>query len=118
MFAYNRRTPADADSSFSIVKRPSSPVKLTCGPPHISRLKYDSFEPTVGPTVYTVGPTVGSKESYFSREICGGPHVSFTGELGRFTILKEESASAGVRRLYANITSHEPAGSNSEIHSS
>ena len=43
--------------------------------------------------VYSVGS--------FSKEICGGPHVSFTGSLGRFTIIKEESAGWGVRRIYA-----------------
>lgn len=43
--------------------------------------------------VYTIGP--------FSKEICGGPHVRFTGSVGRFTIFKEESAGAGVRRIYA-----------------
>lgn len=37
----------------------------------------------------------------FSKEICGGPHVENTGELGRFKILKEESSSAGVRRIRA-----------------
>lgn len=37
----------------------------------------------------------------FSREICGGPHVIRTGELGHFKILKEESSSAGVRRIKA-----------------
>ncbi len=51
-------------------------------------------------TVYTVGDPNGS---YFSKEICGGPHVSFTGELGHFTILKEESAASGVRRIYARV---------------
>ncbi|MEK9143879.1 MAG: alanine--tRNA ligase [Patescibacteria group bacterium] len=45
--------------------------------------------------VYSVGS--------FSKEICGGPHVSFTGTLGRFTIMKEESAGAGVRRIYATL---------------
>lgn len=50
--------------------------------------------------VYTVG-IPGKK--WFSREICGGPHVAFTGELGHFTIIKEESASAGVRRIYARV---------------
>ena len=39
----------------------------------------------------------------FSREICGGPHVSFTGELGHFTIIKEESAASGIRRIYARL---------------
>lgn len=36
-----------------------------------------------------------------SKEICGGPHVNNTGTLGRFRIVKEESSSAGVRRIKA-----------------
>jgi alanyl-tRNA synthetase len=37
----------------------------------------------------------------FSKEICGGPHVDNTGLLGHFKIQKEESSSAGVRRIKA-----------------
>jgi alanyl-tRNA synthetase len=37
----------------------------------------------------------------FSKEICGGPHVKSTGELGHFKIKKEEASSAGVRRIKA-----------------
>jgi len=37
----------------------------------------------------------------FSKEICGGPHAPRTGELGTFRIVKEESSSAGVRRIKA-----------------
>ncbi|MEM4330884.1 MAG: alanine--tRNA ligase [Candidatus Pacearchaeota archaeon] len=37
----------------------------------------------------------------FSKEICAGPHVSNTKELGKFKIIKEESSSAGVRRIKA-----------------
>lgn len=37
----------------------------------------------------------------YSKEICGGPHVQHTGELGRFVIKKEEASSAGVRRIKA-----------------
>jgi len=43
--------------------------------------------------------TVGKDDRIFSREICGGPHVANTGELGHFSILKEEASSAGVRRI-------------------
>lgn len=39
----------------------------------------------------------------FSKEICGGPHVTHTGELGSFKIVKEEAVSAGVRRIKAVI---------------
>ena len=39
----------------------------------------------------------------FSKEICGGPHASHTGELVSFKIQKEESSSAGVRRIKAVI---------------
>ena len=37
----------------------------------------------------------------YSFEICGGPHANNTGDLGTFHILKEESSSAGVRRIKA-----------------
>ncbi|MCL2061966.1 MAG: alanine--tRNA ligase [Firmicutes bacterium] len=37
----------------------------------------------------------------YSKEICGGPHAARTGELGTFKIVKEESSSAGVRRIKA-----------------
>jgi len=37
----------------------------------------------------------------YSLEICGGPHVKNTKELGCFKILKEQSSSAGVRRIKA-----------------
>ena len=39
----------------------------------------------------------------FSRELCGGPHVSHTGELKSFKIFKEESVGAGLRRIRATV---------------
>ena len=49
--------------------------------------------------VYTIGD--------FSKEICGGPHVSHTSELGIFKIKKEEASSAGVRRIKAVLVKGE-----------
>jgi len=40
------------------------------------------------------------KIGFFSKEVCAGPHVDFTGGLGQFTIEKEESCGAGKRRIY------------------
>ena len=44
-------------------------------------------------TVYKIGDV--------SIELCGGPHVERTGELGTFKIKKEEASSSGVRRIKA-----------------
>ena len=56
------------------------------------------FEHKYGDVVklYTIGD--------FSMEICGGPHVQHTGQLGKFKIQKEESSSRGVRRIKAILT--------------
>ncbi len=45
--------------------------------------------------------TVGAGAQVVSREVCGGPHVTHTGELGQFRIVKEEAVGQGVRRIRA-----------------
>ena len=51
--------------------------------------------------VYTIG-----KGNWFSKEVCGGPHVSSTGEIGRVRIKKQEKIGADLMRVYAIV---EPA---------
>ena len=50
--------------------------------------------------LYSVG---NDERGYFSREICNGPHVTHTAQVGRFKIAKEEASSAGVRRIKAAL---------------
>ena len=45
--------------------------------------------------------SVGDGENRFSYEICGGPHINRTGDMGMFKIKKEEASSLGVRRIKA-----------------
>ncbi len=74
-------------------------VDITCEETSVEDAKAKGaiglFESKYGSVVkmYTMGN--------FSREICGGPHAGNTGDLGRFEIQKEQSSSAGVRRIKA-----------------
>jgi alanyl-tRNA synthetase len=68
----------------------SFPEALQSGATSIPGFKYPEIV-----KVFSIGT--------ISKEICGGPHVKSTGEIGKFKIIKEESSSSGVRRIRATI---------------
>ena len=49
--------------------------------------------------------TIGSDKDFFSREICGGPHVTSTGLLGRARMIKQEKIGSGIIRIYVGLSS-------------
>ncbi|MEX2013254.1 MAG: alanine--tRNA ligase, partial [Candidatus Levyibacteriota bacterium] len=53
--------------------------------------------------VYFIGGSTNSPQEAYSKEFCGGPHVDFTGEIKRFTIIKQENIGQGQRRIYAQV---------------
>ncbi|MDH7598186.1 MAG: alanine--tRNA ligase [Sedimentisphaerales bacterium] len=63
------------------------------------------FGEKYGSHVRVLGIGATKLEQAFSREFCGGTHVQRTGQIGGFAIIKEESVSAGVRRITA-LTGH------------
>ena len=65
----------------------------------ISEGAYGVFNPSSQDEIVSVY-TIGDED----KQICGGPHVSNTAELGVFKITKEESSSAGVRRIKAILS--------------
>jgi alanyl-tRNA synthetase len=59
-------------------------------------------------SVYTIGQNPDGvagdiAQGWISKEFCGGPHVTHTGEIGKIELFKEQSASAGVRRIYVRL---------------
>lgn len=88
----------EAISKNAKVKCEQMPYKeaVASGALHFFRQKYP---PEV--TVYTIKDEKSGK--VISKELCGGPHVKSTKEIGRFIILKEESSAAGIRRIRATV---------------
>ncbi|MBQ3469640.1 alanine--tRNA ligase [Candidatus Saccharibacteria bacterium] len=64
---------------------------------HAEGMFWDKYDQKV--KVYTIGDF----DNPVSREICGGPHVARTSEIGKYKIKKEESSAAGIRRIKAVI---------------
>ncbi|MDO8571187.1 MAG: alanine--tRNA ligase-related protein [bacterium] len=83
----------DLQVSFSELPKEEA---LQTGALHFFKEKYPD---TV--KVYYVGSSLSES---FSKEFCGGPHITHTGEVGLFKIAKEEACSAGVRRIRATIS--------------
>jgi alanyl-tRNA synthetase len=52
-------------------------------------------------SVYTIGKD--PEHDWVSKELCGGPHVTHTGEIGQIELFKEQAVSQGVRRVYARV---------------
>ena len=76
-------------------------VKVVCEEMTVEQAKEAGAEGVFGSKygdivkVYTMGD--------YDKEICGGPHAEHTGQLGEFKIIKEQSSSAGIRRIKAVI---------------
>ncbi len=81
------------------ILREEIPVEqaISSGAQHEFNTKYPELV-----SVYTIQDKKESK-GWFSKEFCTGPHVSNTKEIGKFKIIKEESVSAGIRRIKAIV---------------
>jgi len=102
-FSFSRKmTPEEVQQTEDLVNEYiKAAVPITCEEMTVDEAKAQGaiglFESKYGERVkvYTMGE--------FSKEICGGPHAANTGDLVSFRILKEESSSAGVRRIKAVV---------------
>jgi alanyl-tRNA synthetase len=102
-FSFGRKMTAEeiAEVEKLVNEAIAAAAPITCVETTVAQAKAEGaiglFESKYGEKVkmYTMGP--------FSKEICGGPHAENTAELVSFHIQKEESSSAGVRRIKATI---------------
>jgi len=74
----------------------SLPDAITAGAMHFFAEKYGNEV-----KVYTIGDPKGV---WFSKEVCGGPHVTHTGEISGVKIIKQEKIGSGIVRIYVNLT--------------
>ncbi len=65
----------------------------------LTKVKYAAFDEKYGDIVKVY--FIGDPKKPFSAELCGGPHVENTSELGVFQIVKQENVSAGIKRIKA-----------------
>ncbi len=86
----NLKIKEDLPVSFKVM---SLPEAIDEGAMHFFAEKYGKEV-----KVYTVGDPSGT---WFSKEVCGGPHVEHTGELGGVRIIKQEKIGSGIVRIYA-----------------
>lgn len=86
---------AKEDLAVSFKELPKEEAEKT-GALHFFRQKYPEEV-----KVYYIGKPGGEIRDAYSKEFCGGPHVTRTGEIGRVKISKEEAVGAGIRRIRA-----------------
>ena len=106
-FNFDRKlTPEEIKKTENLVnKKIKEKLPITCKTMSLNEAKKigvqgvfeDKYDKDI--KIYHIGPT----DKEFSREICAGPHVDNTSELGHFKIKKEESSSSGVRRIKATL---------------
>ncbi len=84
----------EKDLPMNCVKMPQDKAKKT-GALFFFKEKYPDEV-----NVYFVGHSL---EDAFSKEFCGGPHVTHTAEVGKFKILKDEAVGSGARRIRATV---------------
>ncbi|MDP1706541.1 MAG: alanine--tRNA ligase-related protein [bacterium] len=91
----NEKVAADWPMRFQ--EMPKEEAEKT-GALHFFKAKYPEMV-----KVYYVGPADKGVAEAYSKEFCGGPHITHTGEIGKIKIVKEEAVAAGVRRIRAIV---------------